>query len=48
MDFVERLLGVAPDSGSGAYEWLLALGLATMATIVIGRRRASGARINPR
>jgi len=25
MDFIERIFGISPDSGSGLFEWLLVL-----------------------
>jgi hypothetical protein len=40
MDFIERIFGIAPDGGSGAFEFLLfALPIAGIALIVARRRQ---------
>lgn len=43
MDFIERLFGIAPDGGSGAFELLLlaipAVGLAVLWRVRSRRRR---------
>lgn len=44
MDWIERLLGLSPDGGSGATELLFAtavvLGLVAVAARLVSRRRA--------
>lgn len=41
MDFIERLLGVSPDGGSGSLELLLfAIPIAGICYLVFWRRRA--------
>jgi hypothetical protein len=45
MDFIERLLGIAPDGGSGLLEFLLfAVPLAGIAWLVARRRKAARSR----
>jgi hypothetical protein len=40
MDFIERLLGLSPDAGSGATEWMLfAVPFAIIALLVLRRAR---------
>lgn len=45
--WIEQVLGVDPDAGSGALEWLLvgALGVATLASAVLARRSYRRARL---
>jgi hypothetical protein len=40
MDFIERIFGIAPDGGSGSFEFLLfALPIAGIIYLVLRRRR---------
>jgi len=42
MDFIERIFGISPDGGSGAFEFMLfALPIAGIAFMVLRRRRRS-------
>ena len=45
MNFVERLVGISPDGGSGAYEVLLLVGVIALIVVACcglrGRRRAT-------
>ena len=41
MDFIERLLGLAPDAGTGAYELLLLVSLIAVATRLMARLRTA-------
>jgi hypothetical protein len=43
MDFIERLVGIAPDGGSGATEALILLCVAFVGMLLVRRRRASTA-----
>jgi hypothetical protein len=42
MDFVERLFGVSPDNGSGAFEFLAIVVLIGIAALCIVWRRDTG------
>jgi preprotein translocase subunit YajC len=40
MDFIERIFGIAPDGGSGSFEFLMfALPIAGIAFMVLRRRQ---------
>jgi hypothetical protein len=43
MDFIERLLGVSPDGGSGALEFALLL-VPALGLLVLGLRRSRATR----
>ena len=46
MDFIERSLGLAPDNGSGSFEFLLlVLACLSVAYVVSRRRRAPRTRL---
>lgn len=43
MDFIERIFGINPDSGSGSFEFLLfALPIAILASVYLYRRHRRG------
>lgn len=48
MDFIERIFGLSPDAGSGAFEVLLFLiPIAGLAIVYLRRKRAADRRITP-
>ncbi|MBI2685613.1 MAG: hypothetical protein HYX27_04795 [Acidobacteria bacterium] len=46
MDFIERLLGIAPDEGSGLLELLIFVSLFALAAAVLARKYAMAKRSN--
>ena len=47
MDWIERMLGIRPDGGSGAVEVIIFCAIVAVALLTLGRHRRSQRRARP-